>query len=142
MQRDCSLLGDEELLASFENCALAIESFHHADHVRVAFLYLRHYPPLEALQRLSTSLTRFATAYGKPRLYHETITWALAFLIRERMASTTLEQTWIEFAAHNADLLDWKENVLKQYYRPETLSSELAKRVFLLPDYGPNSKSL
>ncbi len=100
----------------------------------MAFLYLRRYQPLDALHRFSVSLMRFAAAHGKPGLYHETITWAFVFLIRERMARVTSQETWTEFAARNPDLFDWEENVLKKYYRPETLSSELAKTVFLLPD--------
>jgi hypothetical protein len=77
---------DDELIARFEDCSLSNESFHHSDHVRMAFLYLCRYPALEALQRFSTSLVRFATAHGKPGIYHETITWAFLLLIRERMA--------------------------------------------------------
>src|SRR5271167_3060685 len=78
------IMTDEEFIASFESCDLASECFHHTDHVRMAFLYLRRYPAFEALQRFSTSLARFANAHGKPELYHETITWAFVFLIRER----------------------------------------------------------
>ena len=77
---------DDEFIASFEDASLANESFHHADHVRMAFLYLCRYPALEALQRFSTSLMKFAASKGKPELYHETITWAFLLLIRERMA--------------------------------------------------------
>jgi hypothetical protein len=127
-------MGDDEFVASFENCTLANETFHHADHVRMAYLYLCRYPAVEALQRFSTALVRFATAHGKPQLYHETITWAFLFLIRERMARTGSRQSWDEFAASNADLLNWKENVLKKYYRAETLSSGLARSTFLFPD--------
>lgn len=125
---------DEEFIASFENCSLANESFHHSDHVKVAFLYLCRYPALEALQRFSTSLVRFATAHGKPGLYHETITWAFLLLIRERIARAGHELTWSEFVANNGDLLNWKNNVLKKYYRDETLSSDLARNTFLFPD--------
>jgi hypothetical protein len=127
-------MSDEELAAHFEDCSL--EAFHHADHVRMAFLYLRRYAALEAMRRFTTALTRFAAASGKPELYHETITWALLFLIRERMARGGGEQTWMEFAAGNEDLLKWEDSVLKKYYRPETLASALARRVFLLPDAG------
>jgi hypothetical protein len=127
-------MSDDEFVASFENCTLANEAFHHADHVRMAYLYLCRYPATEALQRFSTSLIRFAAAHGKPRLYHETITWAFLFLIRERMARTGYRQSWEEFACGNADLLNWKENVLRKYYRAETLSSELARNTFLFPD--------
>jgi hypothetical protein len=127
-------MSDDEFVASFENCTLANEAFHHADHVRMAYLYLCRYPAMEALQRFSTSLIRFAAAHGKPRLYHETITWAFLLLIRERMARTGYRQSWEEFAGGNADLLNWKENVLRKYYRAETLSSELARSTFLFPD--------
>jgi hypothetical protein len=125
---------DDEFIASFDNCSLRNESFHHSDHVRMAFLYLRRYPALEALQRFSTSLARFAAANGKPELYHETITWAFLLLIRERLARTESQQTWTEFTACNPDLLNWKDNVLKRYYRAETLSSDLARTTFLFPD--------
>jgi hypothetical protein len=125
---------DDDFIASFEGCRLAAESFHHSDHVRMAFLYLLRYPVLEALQRFSTSLARFAAANGKPELYHETITWAFLLLIRERMARSGRQPTWTEFAAANGDLLNWNDNVLKKYYRGETLSSDLARTTFLLPD--------
>jgi hypothetical protein len=133
---------DDEFMASFESGNLDAQSFHHADHVRMAFLYLRRYPALEALQRFSASLTGFAAAIGKPQLYHETITWAFLLLIRERLARAESgqrsEQTWTEFAAGNGDLLDWKDNVLKKYYRSETLSSDLARKTFLFPDKAAN----
>lgn len=125
---------DDKFIASFEDCSLGIEAFHHADHVRVAFLYLCQYPVLEALHRFSTSLIRFATAHGKPGLYHETITWAFLLLIRERIARAGRPQTWTEFVAHNEDLLSWENNVLKKYYRDETLYSDLARSTFLFPD--------
>lgn len=125
---------DLEWMEQFENATLSSASFHHADHVRMAFLYLRQYPPLEALRRFSSALIRFAAANGKPNLYHETITWAFLLLIRERIARAGDSQTWAEFSANNPDLLNGNENILKKYYRPETLSSEMAKRVFLFPD--------
>jgi hypothetical protein len=121
-------------IEQFERCTLPNESFHHADHVKMAFLYLQKYPALEALSRFSSALSRFAAAHGKPSLYNETITWAFLLLIRERMARASYPQNWSEFAAQNPDLLRWNDNILKKYYRPETLSSELAKSTFLFPD--------
>jgi hypothetical protein len=125
---------DSEWMEAFESCTLPNDSFHHADHVRMAFLYLEKYPPLEALARFSSALARFATAQGKPNLYNETITWAFLLLIRERIARSNPLQTWAEFSAANRDLLRWEDSILKKYYRPETLTSALAKSVFLFPD--------
>jgi hypothetical protein len=130
---------DDEFIAGFEDCSLA--GFHHADHVRMAFLYLSRHQALEALQRFSAALIRFAASNGKPELYNETITWAFVFLIRDRMARAGRPQTWIEFAAGNTDLLTWKDNILKRYYRGETLSSDLAKNTFLFPDMIPLGRS-
>jgi hypothetical protein len=127
-------LPDDEFMAAFENCTLPGASFHHADHVRMAFLYLQRYPPVEALARFSEALQRYATSLGKTNLYHETITWAFLLLIRERLARAGTPQSWDEFAAANEDLMNWKDNVLKKYYRSETLSSELARKTFLFPD--------
>jgi len=125
---------DDEFIGSFENCTLANESFHHADHVKMAFLYLSRRPVFEAIERFSAALARFAAANGKPGLYHETVTWAFLLLIRERMARAGRRQTWPEFAAANGDLLTSKDEVLQKYYRSETLSSSLARSTFLLPD--------
>jgi hypothetical protein len=127
----------EELIDQFERSATPGASFHHADHVRLAFEYLCRYPALEALGKFSAALRRFATALGKAGLYHETITWAYLFLIRERMLRVGHDQTWEEFAAANPDLLTWeglKGGILARYYQPDTLTSAAARAAFLLPD--------
>jgi len=125
---------DQELIEQFEDGTLPIEGFHHREHVRAAFLYLTKYPVLEALQIFSRTLRRFAETRGKPQLYHQTITWAYIFLIQERMARAGSKQSWEEFARDNPDLLVWNDGILTRFYRSETLTSELARTVFLLPD--------
>lgn len=124
---------DDEFMAAFEAAALAEASFHHRDHVRLAFAYLSRYPALIALEKFVTALNRYAAARGKSKLYHETITHAYFFLIRERMARSG-HADWSEFARLNADLLVWKNGILSRYYNETTLQSDLARAVFLLPD--------
>ena len=132
----CDELSDEDFRRRFEEGTLPAAEFHHRDHVRLAWVYLRSAPPIEALARFGEGLRKLAARHGKPDLYHETITWAYLLLIRERMERRAIENTesWEEFAAANPDLLTWKPSVLASYYRPETLGSELARRVFVLPD--------
>jgi len=125
---------DRDFIESFEACTLPEGEFRHADHVRLAWLYLRRLPAAEALARFSEGLRRFARAIGKPGLYHETITWAYLLLIRERMERSGPAEAWEGFASRNPDLLVWKPSILGAYYREETLRSDLARRVFLLPD--------
>jgi len=91
-------------------------------------------------------LERLAAASGKPSLYHETITWAFLLLIRERLARALQRSgrlpSWDEFEAENRDLLKGKDDVLREYYREETLKSELARKTFVLPDrnFVPSQK--
>lgn len=123
-------MSDAELVERFERGD--VEQFHHPDHVRVAFAYLRTMPVLDALARFTTALRRFAAAQGKPGLYHETITWAFLLIIHERMQRAP-ELEWDAFRDANGDLLRWKPSVLDAYYPAEVLQSELARRVFVLP---------
>ncbi|MFZ0687637.1 MAG: hypothetical protein WAM89_18995 [Terriglobales bacterium] len=124
------------LIRQFEDGATSAETFHHADHVRLGFEYLCRYPVLETLRRFPEALQRFAAAQGKAQRYHETITWAYLFLIGERMVRAGRSQSWEEFAGGNPDLLRWKDGVLAALYRQDTLDSDLARRMFVLPDRG------
>ena len=128
-----ALSHDDEFMTSFENCTLPPECFHHRDHIRLSWLYLRRFEPLEALSKVSAGIKRFATFHGKAERYHETITWAYFFLIRERIDRNGLE-TWDEFISNNADLFNWNDPVLKRYYNEGTLASDRARSTFVLPD--------
>jgi hypothetical protein len=131
-----AMMTGDQLIKQFEDGTTPPGAFHHADHVRLAFEYLCRYSVLEALERFSDALKRFATAQGKAQLYHETITWTYLLLIHERMARAGCAQTWEEFAKCNPDLLVWKGGVLTSLYRQETLDSDLARHTFVLPDRG------
>ncbi|PYR90117.1 MAG: hypothetical protein DMF84_21695 [Acidobacteria bacterium] len=128
-------MNDRELVQAFENGVVPPGGFHHAQHVRVAWYYLRHHPVLEALERFQTRLRAFAQAQSKPDLYHETITTAFVLLINERLHENgARDEGWEAFAARNADLLTWKPSILQRYYRDETLWSDRARRTFVMPD--------
>jgi hypothetical protein len=124
---------DEALLRHFEAGEEPPGGFHHRQHVQAAWAYLRRHPLPEALARFSAALQRFAVARGKPDLYHETITTAYVLLIGERLAETP-DAPFDAFAARHPDLLAWRPSILARYYRDETLASERARRVFVMPD--------
>jgi hypothetical protein len=130
---------DEDLLRGFEEASLPNDAFHHEQHVRVAWLFVRRYGLPDALGEFSCALKRFAAAKGRPQLYHATITWAFLLLIGERLARQSAA-TWAEFAAQNPDLLEWKPSLLDRYYRADTLWSELARQTFVFPDGAAQSR--
>jgi len=125
---------EAEVVASFEAGRVPPGGFHQEQHVLVAFCYLRRDPLPTAIDRFRAGLRRFALAQGKPGLYHETLTLAYLLLIHERMARGPDDEAFAAFLARNPDLGVAKPSALDAYYRPETLSSDLARRVFLMPD--------
>lgn len=127
-------MDDQRLIRQFEAGEVPPGGFHHRDHVRVAWWYLRQHPLPDALARFGASLRRFAAAQGKPDLFHETITTAYVLLINERLDTDGGELSWEEFAERNADLMTWKPSILARYYRDDTLASSRAKRTFVMPD--------
>jgi hypothetical protein len=127
-------LDDAALIAAFEGEGFDAGAFHHAQHVRVVWACLERWPASEVLPRFAAGLRRVATAAGKPGLYHETITWAYVLLVNERRAPPGTED-WPAFAARNPELLAWRPSLLEtRYYRAETLWSDRARRVFVMPD--------
>jgi hypothetical protein len=137
MATACEVMSDEEFIRRFEADQVPEDSFHHGDHIRLAFAYHREYPPLQALEKFAAALKRFAAARGKSDRYHETVTYAYFFLIHERMArfaDRLSSNDWDEFARRNPDLLVWKDGILSRYYRKTTLQSDLARSIFVLPD--------
>lgn len=142
MWRECQLaiigswyivtMMNNELIEAFEANRIDNGGFHHGDHVRMAWTYLREYGFPAGAQRFVEALQRFALANGKPQLYHATITWAYLVTVFDRMQRD--ESDWDTFAADNPDLFTWKPSIIDALYRPETIASEHARRVFVLPN--------
>jgi hypothetical protein len=127
-------MDDATLIRLFEAGEAPPEGFRHREHVRVAWWYLRQDSLAGALKRFSDRLQHFATAQGKPQLFHATITTAYMLLIDQRLVASGHGATWEEFAAQHPDLLTWKPSVLDLYYTPETLFSDHARQTFVMPD--------
>jgi hypothetical protein len=127
---------ERDFVAAVESCTLAGSDFRHADHVRLAWIYLRDYPLLDAIARFTAVLRHFAAHHGVPGKYHETITWAYLLLIHERMQRNPRPAEWERFRSANPDLFARSPSILERYYAPQTLASDAARRSFVLPDAG------
>jgi hypothetical protein len=134
------LLDERTFVARFRDGTLATDHFHHRDHVRMAWLYVREHGLEAAVTAFTADLRAFAIAKGVPRLYHATITVAYLTLIAERL-TVAPDGDWDAFAAANADLLRWKPSVIDDYYSADRLWSDQARAQFLLPDRVPAHSS-
>jgi len=106
------------------------DHFPHGDHVRMAFEMLRRHSFPETALHYSSALRKMAARAGRPGAYHETITIAFLSLIAER-ADAAGTQNYSTFARDNPDLFD--RHVLARWYDSARLSSDAARRMFLLP---------
>lgn len=122
---------DEEFLAALESCSLSAHEFDHAAHVRAAYLYSRSGDLASALAKISRAIQNFADSLSRPDRYHETITVAYLAVIRQTLHVSGDGGDWEGFAQANQVLLE--RDLLLRFYPRAQLESELARRVFLLP---------
>jgi hypothetical protein len=123
-------LTDAEFLAAFESCTLAPSQFRHADHLRLAWIYLHRHPLDEALARVRSGIQAFAAHHGATGLYHETITAAWV-----RLLASHDEPTFAEFLARHEARLG--KDLLHKFWTPELLASAAAKSAWVAPDLQP-----
>lgn len=128
---------DDALIEAFESAKL--ESFHHQDHIRVTWIYLRRLGLHGALVAVSEGLKRLASAHGRAAKYHATVSWLYVLVIHQRMAKTGAAAGWEDFVADNPDLMHNWGAFVQGYYSPELLRSPLARSEFVLPDRIPRS---
>jgi len=125
---------DDEFVAAFEDQTLRPSAFRHADHVRLARIYLRGQPLLEATNRFATALKAYAAQIGKPGLYHETITYAFMMIINERLAAAPEDEDWEAFRDRNPDLFQNVRQALGRFYSEACLDSPRSRAGFVMPD--------
>ena len=125
------MASDRPILEHFLRGEIEAAAFRHADHVQVGFELLRAHDFSTAAHRFATTLKAMAARAGKPQAYHETISLAFLALIAERSAARAFDG-FEDFADANPDLMD--KTVLERWYAPERLRSDIARRVFVLPE--------
>jgi hypothetical protein len=127
-----SMTDHQEFLRRFESAELTSAELTHAEHIRMAWLYLRAHPLPEALARIRDGIRHFADVHGASALYHETVTVAYALLIVSRIEDG--QDDWDEFRRANPELFEPKLGILQRYYDEQTLQSPRAKQRFIWPD--------
>lgn len=90
-------------ISDFREGRIPPSNFRHADHVRLAWAYLRSFGLECALVSFPEDLRRFATAAGAPGKFNATLTEAWLRLVNNRMQARP-EVDWEGFTAANGDL--------------------------------------
>lgn len=118
------------LVDRLERCLLAKEEFHHRDHLTVAVVYLYASDLETSMDRMRSSLKRFAAHHGVTGLYHETLTRFWLLQVQQRLdRSQCLEQSVRKVREQLND-----KNLVFEYYSRERIESKEAKETWLQPD--------
>lgn len=126
-------LTDEQFARAFERGEIAPAEFDHRAHVRVAWVYLREGPSLDAATtRMRDAIRRFAAAAHVPQKYHETITVLWMRLLADAASRVATPCELAELFERCPELAD-KDLPLK-YYSRERLFSEEARGRWVAPE--------
>lgn len=125
--------GSTDLLRGFEARDLDPATFDHAAHVRAAFEMLEKYEFMEATSKYAANIHAMATKAGAAKKFNMTITIAFMSIIALRMETGHFSD-FEGFIAANDDLLS--KDIVGQWYSPERLKSDKARKIFLMPDRG------
>src|SRR5215469_8118450 len=134
---------DETFLAQFESAALPLAEWHHQQHIKVAYLYLRRYPLETAIARMSAGVKKLNAAHKVPegldRGYHETMTHAWMRLVHFSLCEYGPAESADAFYEANPQLSQKK--TLRFFYSRESFTAPQAKAEFQVPDIIPLPKS-
>jgi hypothetical protein len=121
-----------DLVRDFETCALPAEAFHHRDHIRVAWTYLRRMDYSEAEKRMSDTIRQFADVHGVTSKYHHTLTLAWMRLVAAAIRDDAGIDDFDRFAGAHPELFD--PAAPEMFYSPGLLQSEAARSGWVEPD--------
>jgi hypothetical protein len=122
---------DEQFLATFEAGQIGNQDFHHRDHLRLAWIEIRHLGLLHASDAVTAAIRRFAAYRGHDDRYHETMTrfWLRAVGLGINSHPTLAFEDLLAAEPH---LLD--KNLPYRHWSRERMASDEARGQWVEPD--------
>ena len=126
-------MDDQTFLHHFE--AAQLHPFAHAEHIRMAWLYLRRDGWETGYARIQAGLKYFAAALGQSDKYHETITRFWALLVQHAIDAQPGLKTFAAFQEAFPILFD--KTVIRKHYSQAVLWGDEARHDWVEPDMIP-----
>ena len=126
---------DEDFLRAFEDLSFPVDQFHHREHIRVAWLYLKSSDATRAAERMSAGIRRFADHHGATQKYHHTQTLAWMRLVAVALVETPEGYNFAQFLSDHPELAD--KSLLAKYYSAELLQTNVAREGWVESDLQP-----
>jgi hypothetical protein len=135
-------LTDEEFLRRFESANWPYEAWHHRQHIKVAYLYLRKYPFAQAQAHIREKIKAYNAAKQLPDSllsgYHDTMTQAWMHLVYFALCESGAAENADAFYEQHPEL--WGKKILRFFYSEIFITPE-AKANFIPPDRTPFPQS-
>jgi len=132
---DAAAWSDDDFLRAFEDLSFPANLFHHREHLRVAWLYLKTYDATRASQRMAEGIRRYANHQGATQKYHHTQTLAWMRQVAAAMVETPEGATFDQFLNEHPELKDTK--LLDKYYSKDQMQTPNARQGWVEPDLQP-----
>ena len=127
---------DLTYLDDFNKLLISPDSFHHREHLRIAYVLICKCEVNKARSILRKGIKAFLNHSGVDgSKYHETLTFAWILAIYHFMNISDDSCSFKEFITNNSILLD--KDIMNSHYSRSVLMSEQARQKFIKPDRGP-----
>jgi len=128
-------MSDDAVLRAFEECQLGPAKFHHADHIRLAWVCVQRYGVSAAEALLLDGIRKMAQHAGAPQKFLCTTTIAWTRLVASAQQRGPAASNFSEWIYSHPELLD--RNLLAKYYSPGRLETPEARSGWIEPDLAP-----
>jgi hypothetical protein len=132
-------MDDERFLEQFESAAWPLKEWHHRQHIKVAYLYLRRFPLETAAVKVREGIRAYNAAHQVPESltggYHETMTQAWLRLVHFTLCEYGAAQNADAFFEQHPQLS--QKQALRFFYTREHMLTAEAKAAFVDPDLTP-----
>lgn len=128
-------LSDTDFVSAFEGCTLPNTQFHHADHIRLTWLYVRQIGEAAAAEKVMQGIQRCAAFNGATKKFNYTQTRAWVRLVAHACEQSAANASFAEFATGYPKLFD--KSALAAHYSKQLLESDEARSAWVEPDLLP-----
>ena len=136
-------IDDQFFLEQFESGTWPFQKWHHRQHIKAAYLYLRRYPFERAVEQMRAGIKAYNQLHQSKSVtnsgYHETITQGWMRLVDLTLCEFGPADTSDAFVDQHTQLLSTR--ALLFFYSRQRLMSAEAKAEFVLPDLAPFPRS-
>ena len=134
-------LSDSEFAQQFEVCTLNPTLFTHEAHLRLAWIHVKQYGVVEAVQHICPQIAGYDRVFGDGTKYHQTVTIASLQVI-DHFIRKSKSATFADFMIEFPRLRTHFREILAQHYSIDIFKDARAKTQYIEPDTLPFDREI